>query len=542
MRWQGYPLLRAGLALTQGRRLSRLLAGAAEPDAVQQALLLALLRENADTAFGKEHGFKNIASVAEYRRAVPVASYEDLRERIDRQERSGEPCLTRQRPIYYSRTSGTTAAPKNIPVTEAGLASIRAQRRLAAYALAKIPGVLAGRVFAVTGQAVEGAMAGGTPYGSMSGLLYRHQPRLLRSRHVLPAELSAIDDYEAQYLAMAIYGVAEPAVSCVATANASTLLRLLAVVNDQPTTILRAVADGRLPRGIAHAGPRANPGRAAALGRRLDSGDRLTYADLWPNLAGVVAWKGGSCGVAVGNLRPALPKSCAVYELGYIASEVHATVNVEPRQDVCLPALAETFFEFAERDAFEAGGAPMLGLGELKEGCDYYVFVTTRDGLYRYDMNDIVRAGERVGETPSLQFVQKGKGVTSITGEKLYEGQVLGAVAGVLAGRGVQTPFYIVLADRNDAVYTLYLEGVPEPAGLAEALDRQLQAANVEYASKRASGRLAPLRVRRLPTGTGDRYRAHRVAAGQRDAQFKYLHLQYADECAFDFAATALAD
>ena len=541
----GYPLLRAALACTQHRSYRRLRAAAAEPDAVQQAFLLALLAENADTTFGRRHGFKNIASAAEYRNAVPVATYEDLRKRIEHQERSGEPCLTRQRPIYYNRTSGTVAAPKHIPVTATGLVGIRAQRRLAAYALSKIPGVFAGRVFAIAGQAVEGRLPGGTPYGSMSGLLYRHQPRLLRSRHVLPAELSAIDDYEAQYLAMATYGVAEPAVTCVGTANASTLLRLLAIVNSHAETILRAVADGCLPNGIAHAGPKANPRRAATLRRQLDASNRLTYADIWPNLAGVVAWKGGSCGMAIDNLQPALPRRCAVIELGYVASEVHGTINIEPRQDVCLPALADTFFEFAERDAWEAGGAEALGLGALELGRDYYVLVTTRDGLYRYDMNDIVRVTGRVGKTPTLQFVQKGKGVTNITGEKLYEGQVLDAVAVVLAAQHLRTPFYIVLADRNQAVYTLYLEAVrevqevQEMADVAGALDRQLQTVNIEYAGKRASGRLAPLRVHRLPAGAGDRYRAHRVAAGQHDAQFKYLHLQYADECTFDFAALA---
>ena len=538
----GYPLLRAGLALTQRRAFRRLLTAATDPDAVQEALLLALLAENADTAFGKQHGFERIASAAEYRRAVPVATYEDLRERIEHQERSGEPSLTRQRPIYYNRTSGTVAAPKHIPVTAAGLAAIRAQRRLAAYALGRMPGLLTGQVFAVTGQAVEGKLPGGTPYGSMSGLLYRHQPALLRSRHVLPAELSAIDDYEAQYLAMATYGVAEPAVSCVGTANASTLLRLLAVINDHAETVLRGVAQGCLPDGIHHVGPRANPRRATALRRKLDASDRLTYADIWPRLAGVVAWKGGSCGVAIGNLRPALPTPCKALELGYIASEVHGTINVEPGGDVCLPALTDTFFEFVERDAWEAGDTRTLCLGELQVGCDYYVLVTTRDGLYRYDMNDIVRVTGRVGATPTFQFAQKGKGVTSITGEKLYEGQVLDAVAVVLAALRVHTPFYIMLADRNQAVYTLYLEALEaalETDGLALALDRQLQTVNIEYAGKRASGRLAPLRVRPLPIGAGERYRAHRVAAGQREAQFKYLVLQYADECTFDFAAAA---
>ncbi len=68
---------------------------------------------------------------------------------------------------------------------------------------------------------------------------------------------------------------------------------------------------------------------------------------------------------------------------------------------------------------------PFLTVDEVEVGKSYAVFVTTVDGLYRYDMNDIVAATDRVAATPTLVFVQKGRGVTSITGEKLAEAQVL---------------------------------------------------------------------------------------------------------------------
>ena len=182
-------------------------------------------------------------------------------------------------------------------------------------------------------------------------------------------------------------------------------------------------------------------------------------------------------------------------------------------------------------------------LHELEDGRDYYVFVTTADGLYRYDMNDIVRVTGRVHQTPSLVFIQKGKGVTSITGEKLYETQVLDAAMGVFSDRNLQAEFFIMLADQENAAYTLFLEALNSesemPSRLSGDLDKRLQASNIDYESKRVSGRLAPLTVRLLRPGTGDMYRRSRVAQGQRDAQFKYLHLQYSSECGFDFDAFA---
>ena len=96
-----------------------------------------------------------------------------------------------------------------------------------------------------------------------------------------------------------------------------------------------------------------------------------------------------------------------------------------------------------------------------------------------------------------------------------------------------------MLADETAAGYRLYVETGSAAMDGAEAadIDRRLSGLNIEYESKRQSGRLAMLGVRLLPPGSGDLYRESCVAAGQRDAQFKYLHLQYARDCAFDFDA-----
>ena len=142
-----------------------------------------------------------------------------------------------------------------------------------------------------------------------------------------------------------------------------------------------------------------------------------------------------------------------------------------------------------------------------------------------------------------MEFVQKGKGVTNITGEKLHEDQVLVAVMAALADGGIEPDFFIVLADQESAGYTLFVEAKCPGHGIGPDLendvDSRLRSSNIEYDGKRGSGRLAPLKVRWLQSGAGDEYRRNRVANGQRDAQFKYLHLQYAHECSFDFSALA---
>ena len=225
--------------------------------------------------------------------------------------------------------------------------------------------------------------------------------------------------------------------------------------------------------------------------------------------------------MAVANVRSSLPESCLVMEAGYVASEMQGTINIDPPSNTCLPALDDTFFEFAERDAWEAGAAELLSMSELETERDYYVVVTTPDGLYRYDMSDIVRVTGWVGSTPSLVFVQKGSGITSITGEKLHEAQVLDAVPEALREHGLTADFFIVLADVDAACYTLYAEVTPAPSNRSEGqarspareadshravaaeADARLGAMNIEYSAKRSSGRLGPMVLRRLRPGTG---------------------------------------
>ena len=70
-------------------------------------------------------------------------------------------------------------------------------------------------------------------------------------------------------------------------------------------------------------------------------------------------------------------------------------------------------------------------------------------------MNDIVEVTGWVNATPTLAFVQKGTGVTNITGEKLCESQVTLAVNRAQRYGEPRIPFFIALADEERAEYQL---------------------------------------------------------------------------------------
>ncbi len=523
-----------GLAMAWVDRTQRrpLFQAAATPETVQLELLKRLLAENAETAFGRRHSFAKIRGWQDFRAAVPVQTYEELREYVDAQAADGSPCLTAARPIGYARTSGTAGVAKDIPVT----ASCRAQGRYAqlqtALTLHRHTGFFDGQVVALGGGAAEGQRVGGT-YGAASGQAYHDLPVWLRRRFVVPPAVFEIADYDLKYYTVVLLALASGDVTGLATANPSSLVRLRDVANEHRTTLAADL------RGEPSAYLRAlAPELAATVRTRLRSTDvgravrvleapKISVVDLWPKLAAVLTWTGGSCGVALHGLSRELPEGCRVVELGYRASEVVGTVPLDASGGGGLPLLRHSVFEFVERDDWEAGKERFVTLAELTEGSQYYVFVTTAAGLYRYDMNDIVEVTGRVAQTPKLAFVQKGKGVTNIAGEKLSEGDVIAAAKTGLHGiHGVG--FVALVGDETERCYDLLVEQADDrvaAAGVAEAVDGSLRRRNVEYDAKRASGRLGPVRLTVLRSGAAEFCKRQALRRGQREAQYKPICL-----------------
>lgn len=185
---------------------------------------------------------------------------------------------------------------------------------------------------------------------------------------------------------------------------------------------------------------------------------------------------------------------------------------------------AHHYFEFIPADEHDKPQPTVLGAHELQEGSDYFILLTTSAGLYRYDICDMVRCTGYMGEVPLIEFLNKGKHFSSITGEKLSESQVVAAVTGVLAELGLTVDHFTVaplMADRPRYVLVLE-EGPGDDHELACRVDRALADLNWEYAGRRSSGRLLSLEVCRVPRGTWQAFRGERIAARGNLEEYKH--------------------
>lgn len=530
-------LVRAAMAVYARRFWRPLDEAAAAPGRAQQATLRRILRAHRDTTFGRTHGFSSIDGPADYATRVPIAEYGDLAPLVERQRRSGEPALTADAPLFYAQTSGSTGTPKYIPITPSTLATTRTEQKIfSSLQYRACPAAFSGSTLGIMGAAVEGRLDSGHAVGSVSGHLYRSMPRFVKARFVVPPDVSAIEHYERKYLLILRLALERPDITYMGAPNPSSFLRLAGLLETHRNALTRSLATGAvddldgLPAAVrtAVAGRiTAQPGLAAALDRL----PALTFASLWPRLALVTTWTGGSCGVALDAVRALLPAGTRVMELGYQSTEFRGTFALAAESQGGLPPLHHTYFEFVEDSAWQAGVRETVPLEALRPGCRYQVIVTTAGGLYRYFMNDLLEMVDVYRHTPLLRFVQKGRGVTNLTGEKLYEAQVVDAMRDVARAVGLETTFYVVLADEAAGAYAAYV-ALPAGRRLPEAfgarLDEALGARNIEFKAKLASGRLGPTTVVWVDPRAADAYLRAAVSAGQREGQFKPALLQYA--------------
>jgi len=538
-------LLRYTLTAQQWPHQLAFQAAAEHPADAQARVLRALLQKNAATAFGREHGFATLTTPADYARAVPVRDYEALRPWVTRAA-VGEPCvLTSEAPFAFTATSGTTGEPKLIPATPSWARSLAALMRLWTFhALGDHPTLLDGRVLTMVGPAVEGLTPGGLPYGAMTGLTYQRLPWLVRRRHALPYAVALIRDHDTRYFVAARLALGR-SVTSIGVPNPSTLLRLADTASRRGEALVRAIHDGTL--GIDDLEPTAqagldrrelhtalsvgltpDPRRAALLTGIVECHGRLVLGECWPNLALLACWLGGSTGIQARHLDAHFGASVARRDLGLVASEARVTIPTQDGSAAGVLAVHANFFEFVPEEEIESDAPRALLCHELEVGRRYYVIVTGGNGLYRYDLNDIVEVHGFWRRTPTVAFVRKGRDMLNITGEKLHLNHVVHAVRAAERTIGIGVWQFRIVPDVENARYDLLVE-LPRPVDGARALDdfvtafdRALGAVNIEYASKRGSARLHRPRLFVMRPGWSERICQTDFARGRREAQHKW--------------------
>jgi len=517
----------------------------------QKRVLMEIVSRNKFTVYGKEHGFESIKSVENYRERVGENDYVSLSPYIERLTTGKENILTRDKTVLFGITSGTTGKPKYLPVTNY---SVRKKREVmdiwTYYILKDHPGILSGKVLAIVSPEIEGHTTCGVPFGAESGHAYKNMPNIIKNLYVLPYEVFEISDYDARYYCILRIAL-EANITVIATLNPSTILLLCQRLDRLKSKIIDEIREGTLAgelnirydiRKAIERMLKPNPERADELEGFLGKkGGRLLPSDLWPKLEIITCWKGGSVGSYISHLNDYFDEKVSIRDFGYLSSEARCSIPLADEGHSGVLAVTGNFYEFLLHDTKDKGKKRYLLADELEADREYYVILTTYGGLYRYNIDDIIKVTGFFNRTPVVEFRQKGSIVSSVTGEKIYERHIDDAVSKAARASGVTLQFFSAFVEWKECPrYAIIVELINESSasvlsGFLERIENELSGINVEYCAKRRSQRLGPPVLKIVSSGTLDRHRSKKVSGGCHDGQFKLPKLATSADFHRDF-------
>ena len=483
----------------------------------------------ADTDFGRDHHFDSIRTTG---RLSPSRSrrgpYEYVEPYITRVRQGDFRALLSEPAVHmFALTSGTTATRKFIPVTPQYLADYKRGWNLwGLKAFKDHPAAKLRPIVQMSSDWQEFRTESGIPCGSVSGLTASMQKRIIRWLYCIPACVGCIKDPAAKYYVAVRLSIARD-VGMIVAANPSSLVSLARAGDECKEQLIRDVHDGTLSdhvdvpadirAALAWTIQKRHPRRAHELEEIVRRTDCLYPRDYWTREQIIGNWTGGSVGLYLRHF-PRYFGNAPIRDIGLLASEGRMTIPVDDTTSSGVLDITTHYFEFMPEAEANRPNPITLGAHEVQEGQTYYILPTTAYGLYRYHISDLVRVTGFYNRSPLVEFLSKGAHFANLTGEKLSEYHVTGAMKDVVPALNLTLSNYSVAPCWSDEqpFYGLFVERRDVPSRelglrLAAALDRRLMDINMEYAAKRESLRLGPIRLQVLANSAWQQWDRQRL-------------------------------
>lgn len=177
--------------------VSRLRADSLRPEAMQRQTLSKIIQKAKNTWFGKKFSFAEIRSFDDFRKSVPIQSYEGFRPAINRIIDGEKDVLWPGKPIYFAKTSGTTSGSKYIPISKDSITHHidAARNALLSNIRERSAAFVDGKMIFLSGSPIL-EEKGGILTGRLSGIVNHHIPKYLQRNQMPSYETNCIEDWE----------------------------------------------------------------------------------------------------------------------------------------------------------------------------------------------------------------------------------------------------------------------------------------------------------------------------------------------------------
>jgi len=330
------------------------------PHEVQREALFQLLDEASNTEFGLKYNFKGIRTEKEFREQVPVQSYDDIKNTVERMMLGEKNLLWPGETKWFAKSSGTTNdKSKFIPVSKDSLEDvhIRGGRDVFAIYLKNYPdsGVLSGKALTLGGSHRVNSYNNNCYYGDLSAILIENIPFWTDFYRTPSTEISLIEEFQEK-----IEKIIEHSV-------------------DENVTSFAGVPSWYL----------------VLLKRVLEVTGKNNILEVWPNLE-VFTHGGVNFEPYREQYQKLFPGSGIHYMETYNASEGFFGIQDEPeRNDMLLMLDYGIYYEFIPMDEFRSNRLNAISLQEVEMDKDYAMVISTNGGLWRYLIGDTIRFTSR---------------------------------------------------------------------------------------------------------------------------------------------------
>lgn len=445
------------------------------PHEVQEELLKRLLNTARDTEFGSNYFFDEIINYEDFKRRVPIHTYEQLFPQIERLMRGEQNILWPSEIKWFAKSSGTTnARSKFIPVSIEALEEchFKGGKDLLSIYVNNFPDtkIFDGKGLAVGGsfQANEFDPSTSSYYGDVSAVIMQNLPPWAEFIRTPSLDVALMSNWEEKIEKIA---------------NSTSKVNVTHLSGVPTWTVL-------------------------LLQRILELEKKCNILEVWPNLE--VFFHGAVSFKPYKNLfESIIPSGSMCYWETYNASEGFFGIQDQKNSDELLLMLDYgVFYEFIPMEEWDREFPEAVCLADVELGKNYAMVITTNAGLWRYNIGDTVKF---TSLSPyRIKISGRTKHFINAFGEEVIIENADAAIAyaceqtRAVIDNYTAAPIFLEKSKKGGHEWVIEFKKRPDDfERFAQLLDEKLRKINSDYDAKRAHNiaLIAP-KIHSVPEGT----------------------------------------
>ena len=448
------PLLSPAISSLARMRHWRIDGWRSHPVDAQREVMQNLITSAQYTEFGRKYNFHDLFSIRDFKKAVPIHEYDDLKPYIERIMR-GEQNLLWNSPIYwFAKSSGTTSdKSKFIPISEESLEEChyKAAKDVLTmyYQFNPNSEILTGKGLVLGGSHSINPMNTEAQYGDLSAVLLQNSPFWGHWLRTPDLSIALMDEWESKLEMMA----------------QQTLNENVTSISGVPTWTL------------------------VLFKRILELTGKQNIAEVWPSLE-LYLHGGVSFTPYREQFKNIIGRDISYLET-YNASEgFFAGQEVPGDEGMLLFTDHGIFMEFMPLEEHGKDNPQTIGLQDVELNTNYALVISTNGGLWRYLIGDTIKF---VNKDPYKIIVSgRVKHYMNAFGEEVIVDNTDKAIneackkTGAVVNDYTAAPVYFSETSNGSHEWLIEFEKEPESLeGFTKELDMALKAVNSDYEAKR---------------------------------------------------------